>query len=87
MLQQSLGKPVTLTVVDPSGTTRKVDIKPILPNIAFGEEPVNIAGMQPRAAVASILTESAAKGKLLPGDEFISITPAGRPLNTRRPRH
>lgn len=76
-LQESLGKPVTLTVVDQSGASRKVDVHPVLPNIAFGEQSVNIAGLQPRAAVDSILLESAAKDKLLPGDEFVSITAAG----------
>jgi regulator of sigma E protease len=47
-LQKSDGQPITLTVADKSGTTRKVQIQPTLSSV-FNDGSLDIAGMQPRA--------------------------------------
>lgn len=76
-VQESLGKPVELTLKDNAGATRTIAITPILPSAAFGDDPVNVAGLLPRPAVASVLKDSAAKDKLLPGDVFMAIEQVG----------
>lgn len=75
-LQNSDGNLVQLTVRNAAGHTRQVGVTPIF-SLPFGDQPLNFAGMQPRATVAGIIDESPAKGKLLPGDVITKINSAG----------
>ncbi len=76
-LQESLGKPLDLTVRAGDGTLRHVSVQ------GHFEEPFSggsfhLAGMVPRSAVLSVMPESPAINKLLPGDVIISLICANR---------
>ncbi|MEA2708999.1 MAG: regulator of sigma protease [Phycisphaerales bacterium] len=71
-LQSSNGQPVTLTVTSADGKTREEQLRPRFA-APFDGEVVNFAGLVPRAVIDQINTNSAAKGKLMPGDVVVSI--------------
>lgn len=75
-LQQSLGKPVLLTVRGVDGATREVALHPVFDE-PFGAAPLNFLGLVPRAAVTLILEGSSARGKLKPGDAVVAVTISG----------
>lgn len=80
-VQASYGRPVELTVKGDDGSTRNVALHPqfVAP---FDSDPLNFAGMQPRPQVDSLLEDSSAKGKLLPGDVFVAVSDStGRKSN------
>jgi regulator of sigma E protease len=79
-VQQSQGKPVQLTLKGADGKERTVDVHPKFQK-PFGNEPVNFAGMLPRAAVDHVFAESKARGKLLPGDAVVSLVIKGDPVD------
>jgi regulator of sigma E protease len=72
-VQSSFGKPIELTIKSASGTIRTASAMPeiLLP---FGDAPVSFLGMEPRASVDLIQPDSAAVGKLRPGDVILSVT-------------
>lgn len=86
-LQESYGKPVTLTVRTPSGQTREEKIQPRFAD-PFGPQQVNFAGMVPRASIMVVQKASSAAGKLKPGDDVVSITikPNNDPYEHPSPR-
>lgn len=77
--QVQTGKPVELTLSTKSGETRRASFTPRL-LAPFGDEPMNFAGMLPRATIESIQPDSSARDKLLPGDLVtrIRVNNAGR---------
>lgn len=72
--QQSDGKPVQLTVLDPS--TGKTEQRTAQPHFdgEFSTEPLNFAGMMPLPSVGSLVAKSSAVGRLLPGDVVTAIS-------------
>jgi regulator of sigma E protease len=70
-VQQSGGKPVTITVSD-GKTTHDAQIIPRFMPPFSGT--INFAGLMPRAIINSITPDSKAKGKLVPGDVVQSVT-------------
>src|SRR5439155_19003767 len=72
IVQESHGRPVTITVVDKSSKASEKQIHPQFMQ-PFGRAPINFAGMIPRATIEQVNTNSSAKGKLLPGDVVLSI--------------
>ncbi|HEV8290721.1 MAG TPA: site-2 protease family protein [Tepidisphaeraceae bacterium] len=72
-VQASGGKPVKLTVRNPAGQTRTVMAKVSFERF-FGPTPMNIAGMEPRPVIESIMENSPVSGKLKPGDVVEAIT-------------
>ncbi|MGH7214551.1 MAG: site-2 protease family protein, partial [Tepidisphaeraceae bacterium] len=79
-LQESDGKPVTLTVLAIDGTRRPVQISPHFED-HFGRGPndqFNIAGFVPRPAVQMIPEDSLVKDVLRPGDVIAAIEVAGK---------
>ncbi len=79
-LQNSLGKPVELTVRgdEGKGEPRKVLVTPRFDR-TFGKEPLNFAGMLPRPSVDVVLEFSPARDRILPGDIVAEIVSAGDP--------
>ena len=73
-IQESDGKPVTLQVTSAEGS-REVSLKTFLVE-PFGS-PLNFGGMVPRAKIAGIITKSAVKDQLFPGDIVLSISAGG----------
>jgi regulator of sigma E protease len=71
-VQQSFGRPVGITVLGTDGVRRELSIHPTFA-AQFGRKPLNFAGLQPRTEVAYVSTDSAARGKLLPGDTVVRI--------------
>lgn len=71
IIEASDGRPVTLSLRGAAGAIRKVDIHPQF--AGTGEHGFEVAGMQPRAVIASLLSKSAASGKLAIGDVVLSI--------------
>src|SRR6266568_3385845 len=72
-VQSSAGKPVKLAVRNLSGQTRTVMAKVSFERF-FGSTPMNIAGMEPRPVIESIMENSPVSGKLKPGDVVEAIT-------------
>jgi regulator of sigma E protease len=73
-LQKSDGKPVQLELKDDAtGATRTAELPPHF-EPGFGGSQVNIAGLEPRPVISSIMPDSSAKGKLLPGDVVLAVT-------------
>jgi regulator of sigma E protease len=72
-VQDSNGKPVTITVADASGKT--LGDRQIHPEFAtpFGSEAINFAGMVPRAVIQQLNPDSSAKDKLYPDDVVLSL--------------
>ncbi|HEY2585462.1 MAG TPA: site-2 protease family protein [Tepidisphaeraceae bacterium] len=72
--QDPSGKPVELTVKNES--TSKTEMRSVQPHYdgAFSGEPLNFAGMVPRPAIGSVVPESSAVGKILPGDVVTAIS-------------
>jgi regulator of sigma E protease len=68
------GKPVQLTVLNP--TTGKTEPRTVQPHFdgEFGGEPMNFAGMMPLPAIGSVVPKSSAVGKILPGDVVLAIS-------------
>jgi regulator of sigma E protease len=78
-VQDSQGKPVTVTVSD-GKSTRDVQAIPRFQFPFAGT--VNFAGLEPRASILAIEQSSDARGKLQPDDEIVSVT-----VNTDTKRH
>src|SRR5204862_1336175 len=72
-VQSSGGKPVKLTVKNIAGQTRTVMAKVSFERF-FGPTQMNIAGMEPRPVIESIMENSPVSGKLKPGDVVEAIT-------------
>src|SRR2546421_10935932 len=72
-VQSSGGKPVKLTVRNLNGQTRTVMAKVSFERF-FGPTQMNIAGMEPRPVIESIMENSPVSGKLKPGDVVEAIT-------------
>jgi regulator of sigma E protease len=73
-LQDPHGKPVALTVRDDA--TRQVRHTVVHPQLGttFGGGQLYVAGMTPRPRIPGVQPDSAARGKILPGDVVLSIT-------------
>ncbi|MEO6434587.1 MAG: site-2 protease family protein [Tepidisphaeraceae bacterium] len=72
-LQESGGKPLTLTIAGKDGKSREESVQPEF-TLRFGLAPISFAGMTPRAVIESIKTNSSARGQLLPGDVILSMS-------------
>lgn len=72
-LQESGGKPLELTLRSAEGATRQVSLQPNF-EPSFGSSRPNFAGMQPRVAIAYLQEQSAARGKLRPGDVVVRVS-------------
>jgi regulator of sigma E protease len=70
-VQQSGGKPVTITVSDGKTTHDSQIVPRFMPPFSGS---VSFAGLQPRAVINSITENSNARGKLAPGDIVQSVT-------------
>lgn len=72
--QDPSGKPIELTVKDEA--TGKTEQRKVQPHYdgEFSAEPLNFAGMMPRPAIGSVVPESSAVGKILPGDVVTAIS-------------
>jgi len=68
---QQYGRPVELTIKSADGTEKKTKIQPHFDRFFSGA--FNLAGMEPRASISSLTTESAAHGKLQTGDAIASL--------------
>ncbi len=79
-LQESVGKPLDLTVRGDDGAIRHVSVQGHFEE-PFSAGSFHLAGMVPRACVLSVMPESPAANKLFPGDVILSLTRAnGDPL-------
>lgn len=75
--QNPQGRPIDLTVKNQAhGSVRHVSVQPHFGNL-FGGGELNFAGLTPRTMIPGIQPESAARGKILPGDIVLSITVGG----------
>lgn len=80
-LQQSRGRAVEVTVRDAEGNTRNEYILPtFVPPFGQPYSRFNFLGMIPRTNVLSINPDSAALGKLRPGDVVTAVETAGDPI-------
>jgi regulator of sigma E protease len=71
-VQQSQGKPVQLTIKNSAGSIRTALVQPHIEPPPFGD-PIQFAGLLPRATATEVLEKSPVLGKVLPGDVFLSI--------------
>ena len=71
-LQNSFGKPINLSVRNIDGQTRQVTFTARFEEF-FADVPFNIAGIQPRFRVNSVLAESPVKEILKPGDIVVQL--------------
>lgn len=81
-LQQSQGRPLTLTVRGSDGQSRDIRVRPqFVP--PFAADSISFAGMEPRVMIEMIEPSSSAAGKLLPGDVVLSVrhVQTGDPLS------
>ena len=72
------GEPLKLTVRGVDGNPRAEEVRPRFAE-PFGNVPLHVAGMTPRAAVGTIVPDGSAAGKLLPGDAILNLVTAGDP--------
>jgi regulator of sigma E protease len=71
--QNPSGKPIELTIKTEAGKTESRSVQPHYDG-EFSAEPLNFAGMLPRPAIGSVIPESSAVGKILPGDVVTAIS-------------
>lgn len=69
---QDFGRPVELTVRGVDGTDRKISVRPQF-EAFFGEDSLNIAGLQPPARVDGLQPNSVVKDKLRDGDLIVAV--------------
>ena len=79
-LQTSYGKPVVIGVRNDKGEQRQVQFTPRFEEF-FADVPFNIAGMQPRFRVSSVLDDSPVKGILKPGDVVVQLKINNQPAD------
>jgi regulator of sigma E protease len=72
--QDPSGKPIELTVKDDATGKTATRTVQLHYDGDFGAEPLNFAGMMPRPAIGSVVPESSAVGKILPGDVVTAIS-------------
>jgi regulator of sigma E protease len=72
-IQSSFGKPVVLTIRSANGAARTASAVPSVA-MPFGDAPVSFLGMEPRATVDLVQSDSAALKILKPDDVILSIT-------------
>jgi len=73
ILQSAFGRPIVLSVLGTDGKTRTETIHGHFAE-PFSAGSFNLAGMVPRTRVETVLTNSPARGKLLPGDVIESAS-------------
>lgn len=72
LVQQSPGKPLTLTVRTVDGRDEQRTVHPVFAT-PFGDNELNFGGLVPRAAVSSIEPGSPVVNVILPGDVIVRI--------------
>ena len=86
VVQQSFGRPITVTVVGRSGDERTIEVRPVLGSL-FGRRPPTFAGMQSRTQVAGVQPDSAARGRVMPGDAIARVSIDGTGDAFEHPTH
>lgn len=76
-VQQSFGRPIKVTVAAADGgDERTIEVRPTLGS-TFGRRPPTFAGMQSRTQVGGVQPDSAAQGKVVPGDAVSRVAVDG----------